>query len=76
MAFTPHQYPGTAGKVCNCFLTTKDKDSHMLCINCHGKSCTADGCYTDCRNWTDESRKRLVPIMKSWLSSRSRGRED
>ena len=54
MASTPHQFPGTAGMVCNCSLPVKDKDSHTLCTNCCGKCCTAGDRCEDFHNWTDE----------------------
>ena len=54
MASTPHKYPGVAGKICNHFLPAKDKSSHWLCSNCHGKIYSADDHCSDCHNWTDE----------------------
>ena len=47
------QCSDVSGKV-DCFLPARDKDSHVLCINCCGKNYTADDRCTDCHNWTDE----------------------
>ena len=51
MDSTPNQCSGMAGEVCSHFLPAKDKNSHKLCINCHGKCCTADDCCEDYHDW-------------------------
>ena len=45
------------------FFPAKDKDSHMLCTNCHGKCFIADDGCGDCHDWTDEKWEKF--IMKS-----------
>ena len=43
----------TSCKVCNCFLLTKDKDSHLLSVSCRGKECSGDSRWGDCHDWDD-----------------------
>ena len=41
------------------FFPGKYENSHTLCINCDGKSCTAYDGWEDCQDWTDEKCKKV-----------------
>ena len=45
---------GTAGKLCNPFLPSKDKDSYSLCTSCRCKECNAEDRCSDCHDSYDE----------------------
>ena len=59
MAFTPQECSSVEGEVYNHFLPVQKKDSHTLSTNRLGKSCNADDCCSDCRDWTDEKWEKV-----------------
>ena len=36
----------------------------MLCTNCHGESLTADDCFADGHNWTDENWEKISASLE------------
>ena len=59
MVSSPHQYPWTAGRVCNQFFSARDKDLDLLCVNCRSKECSADDHYGDCYDWDDDMWQKV-----------------
>ena len=72
MASLLRQCPGTAGKVCNCFLPTRDKDPHFLCTSCSVKECNDDDFCTDCHDWGDTMWQRVIILPNSQFRGRGR----
>ena len=36
------------------FLFSVEKDSHEICVSCHGQMCSIDFCCQHCKFWTNE----------------------
>ena len=72
MVSSPCKCSGTVGKVCSQFLPAKDKDPHLLSMNCRSKECIVDDCCGDCHNWSDEMWQKVSECHSRLVAQRQK----
>ena len=50
-------------------------DSHLMCINCHGRDCDLNNRCVECEGWSEEAMLKYVKYRKS-LDSKSKSRKE
>ena len=64
MVSSPRKCPGVEGKVCGCFLPSKEYNPHRYCVACRGKSCTPDDRCEECHDWPHERCKSVANYVE------------
>ena len=75
MVLSPRKCPGVEGKVCGHFLSSKEHDSHCLCVACRGKSCHPDDCCNECHEWSEEPCKSVSEYAEKLSFQREKKKE-
>ena len=57
------------------FLTSKEHDSHRLCVACRSKFCHLDDHCDECHEWSEECWKSVLEYMEKLSLQRERKKE-
>ena len=72
---SPQKCTEVEGKVCNCFLPSKENDPDRLCVACRGKAYKYDNRCKECHDWSDDRCNRISDYMKTLLLQYEKKRE-